>query len=52
MNEKTNELVEDTTEGYKNILYSKTNAFSIINMDLILGLPGESIEEVKKTLKK
>ncbi len=39
----------DVVDAYN---LAKKLGFSIINMDLILGLPGEGIEEVKRTLSK
>lgn len=53
MNEKTLDRIgrRYSPKDIKKTYYiAKQMGFSIINMDLILGLPGESIEEVKKTL--
>lgn len=53
MNQKTLDLIgrRHTAQDVKNAFFMARNAgFSNINMDLIMGLPQESVEDVKHTL--
>ncbi len=52
MNQKTLDIIgrKHTTEQIKSVFQEvKEQGFDVVNMDVILGLPGESIQDVKHT---
>ncbi len=55
MNDKNFKLIgrnHDTKSTISSYNLAKDIGFDIINMDIILGLPGEGVEEIGQTLRK